>query len=126
MRRTASGRPYWATEHYASPEFGGLKQRRPRPRGGAGEVKTRMSVVTAPPGFVAVVRSGSCSKTAQAVSESASVGAKTVFHLRRTHGTGLCALAHANWRADPAGGVSRTSERVTREGLSVARRPRRP
>ena len=45
---------YWATEHYASPEFGGLKSGVGLviDAGGAGQVKT-MTVFTDTPGFVA-------------------------------------------------------------------------
>jgi serine/threonine-protein kinase len=106
---------FWATEHYASPEFGGLKSGvgLVLDAGGAGRVKT-MTVITDTPGFVAVVRSGSSAETAQAVSDSESVGAKTVFHLRDARGP-VYVLWITRLARDTRGGVAHVNE-VTARG----------
>jgi hypothetical protein len=107
---------YWATEHYASPEFGGLKSGvgLVLDAGGAGQAKT-MTVFTDTPGFVAVVRSGSSAETAQAVSESQSVGAKTVYHLKNARGP-VYVLWLTRLAADSAGGGIAHVNEVTAKG----------
>jgi tRNA A-37 threonylcarbamoyl transferase component Bud32 len=107
---------YWATEHYASPEFGGLKSGVGLviDAGGAGQVKT-MTVFTDTPGFVAAVRSGSSAETAQAVSGSQSVGTKTVFHLTDARGPVYVLWLSRLARDSGGGGIAHVNE-VTARG----------
>jgi putative peptidoglycan lipid II flippase len=103
---------HWTTEHYASQDFGGLKD-------GVGLVldvpsaralKT-LTVTSDTPGFTAVVKAGSSARAAQADSDSQTVGSKTTFDLN-----GLSGSVYVLWitRLAPGGyvhvnGVTATS-----------------
>jgi eukaryotic-like serine/threonine-protein kinase len=87
-RNATDGNPstYWPTEHYANPDFGGLKT-------GVGLVLTAragapktLTVTSDTPGFTAVVKSGSSAGSAQTVSDSEVVGGKTTFDLHGADG----------------------------------------
>jgi hypothetical protein len=78
---------YWTTEHYSSPNFGGLGKT------GVGLVLTTsggtpktLTVTSDTPGFTAVVKSGSSPESAQTVSDSEVVGDKTTFDLNGATG----------------------------------------
>jgi eukaryotic-like serine/threonine-protein kinase len=106
---------YWATEHYGSTAFGGLKSGvgLVLNAGGAGQVKT-MTVMTDTPGFAAVVRSGTSAETAQGVSDRQTVSTKTVFHLRDARGP-VYVLWITRLASDSSGGIAHVNE-VTATG----------
>ena len=87
---------YWATEHYGSTAFGGLKSGvgLVLNAGGAGQVKT-MTVITDTPGFAAVVRSGTSAETAQAVSDVAERRREDGLPPARRARSGLRPVDHA-------------------------------
>jgi hypothetical protein len=78
---------FWATEHYATPEFGGLKS-------GLGLVLrttasgplATLTVTSDTPGFTAVVKAGGSAAAARAVSAPTSAGTTTTFDLHGATG----------------------------------------
>jgi serine/threonine-protein kinase len=96
---------YWRTETYASPDFGGLKSGVGLVLNARGPLKT-LTVTTDTPGFTAVVKSGSSSGSAQAVSSSEVVESKTTFDLHGASGpVYLLWITHL-----PSGGVAHVNE----------------
>jgi serine/threonine-protein kinase len=98
---------YWRTERYASQSFGGLKT-------GVGLVLTAsggrsvgtLTVTSDTPGFSAVVKAGSSPQSAQTVSDSKVLGARTTFDLRAAKGP-----MFVLWITSlPPGGVAHVNE----------------
>ncbi len=102
-----SSTTFWRTEHYNTPDFGGLKD-------GVGlvlnapavvELKT-LTVTSDTPGFTAVVKAGSSPETATADSDPETVGSKTTFDLNGRSGS-----VYVLWITQlPAGGRAEVNE----------------
>jgi len=98
---------YWRTEHYARPDFGGLKDGVGLVLNAPGAVALKTLTVTSEtPGFIAVVKAGNSAGTAQADSDPETVGTKTTFDLN-----GLSGSVYVLWITRlPAGGRAQVNE----------------
>jgi serine/threonine-protein kinase len=98
---------YWRTEHYASPDFGGLKDGVGLVLNTPGAVALKTLTVTSDtPGFTAVVKAGTSPGTAQADSGPETVGSQTTFDLN-----GLSGPVYVLWITRlPPGGRAQVNE----------------
>jgi serine/threonine protein kinase len=89
-RNATDGDPatFWRTEHYASQEFGGLKDGVGLVLNGPGGAALKtLTVTTDTPGYTAVVKAGNSAEAAQADSDPETVAAKTTFDLNGRAGS---------------------------------------
>jgi len=98
---------FWTTEHYGSPNFGGLKDGVGLVLNAPGPVALKtLTVTTDTPGFSALVKAGSSPESAQPVSSEQTLGPKTTFDL-----TGGKASVYVLWITRlSASGVAHVNE----------------